>query len=342
MSDTLHVGVMGAGSIGCFVGGKLVSAGETKVTFIGRDTKRIELEQHGLSIKDSNNPTLTIPADQFTFTSDINALKSCHIVLCCVKSAQTREVGQQLAEVLAPDALVISLQNGLGNARILTEELPNHTVLACVVGFNVVTKEEGLYHCGMPGDLLMESSEHPRLQEFLQQCAAGQLPAKAAEDIKPDQWTKLLVNLNNAVSALTGMPTRQMLLTPDCRKLIAAIVDEALQVLKAAGIKPAKLRGVPPSWMPPILRMPTFLVRLVTGAQLKVDPEARSSMWEDLQRNRLTEVDFLNGELVQLAESLGQDAPLNRRITELIHKAEQANQGSPNISPKWLWQLLHS
>jgi len=93
--------------------------------------------------------------------------------------------------------------------------------------------------------------------------------------------------------------------------------------------------------MPHVLRLPTPLVRLVTRAQMQVDPQARSSMWEDLNRRRTTEVDFLNGEIVKLAERVGVTAPLNQRITELVHAAEHQNQGSPKLAADVLWTRLH-
>ena len=85
-----------------------------------------------------------------------------------------------------------------------------------------------------------------------------------------------------------------------------------------------------------VLKLPTPLVRLVLGAQLKLDPESRASMWVDLERGRPTEVDMLNGEIVRLAKAHGTDAPLNRRLVELVHEAERAGQGSPGLGPKAL------
>ena len=78
---------------------------------------------------------------------------------------------------------------------------------------------------------------------------------------------------------------------------------EAMGVMKKAGIRPANLTGLPASFFPFILRLPTPLLRLVARTQLKIDPEARSSMWADLSKGRLTEVDYLNGEIVRLAQS---------------------------------------
>jgi 2-dehydropantoate 2-reductase len=79
---------------------------------------------------------------------------------------------------------------------------------------------------------------------------------------------------------------------------------------------------------------------VVVRAQLRVDPEARVSMWTDLERRRPTEVDFLNGEIVSLAKKCGINAPANRRIVELVHEAERAGTGSPRMNAETLLRML--
>jgi 2-dehydropantoate 2-reductase len=210
-------------------------------------------------------------------------------------------------------------------------------VVPGIVSFNVVSRGAGLFHRTMDGPLMLGRAPEPITRALV---AAG-LEVELRDDLAPDQWTKLIVNLNNAVSALSGAPTRTLLQSPPYRRIIAAIVEEALRVVRASGVRPAKLRGVPIGIMPFVMRLPTPLVRIVTRAQMKVDPEARSSMWEDLTRGRPTEVDYLNGEIVRVAARVGVEAPLNRRIVELVHEAEAAGPGSPNLAADALWTELH-
>ncbi len=328
---------MGAGSIGCFVGGKLCNAG-ARVTLVGRPRIQQELAEHGLTTQDFDRPGVTTRA--FEFAVEPNALGDCDAVLVCVKSAQTAAVGAALASILKPGCVVASLQNGVRNAPTLREQLAEREVLAVVVGFNVVSRGAGLFHRAMSGTLIVERPRSAQARELASVLAAADIGVETRDDLAPDQWTKLIVNLNNAVSALGGAPTRELLLSPTYRRIIAAIVGEALRVLRAAGIQPASLRGVPIGFMPLVLRLPTPLVRLVTHAQMRVDPEARSSMWEDLSRHRPTEVDYLNGEIVRLAEEVGMDAPFNRRIVQFVREAEAKNAGAPDIPAELLWQRL--
>lgn len=323
----MKIGVYGAGSIGCFVGGRLLCTG-ADVTLVGRERLRAEIAAHGLTVSDFERRDRHAP-DAVRYETDVAALAPCDAVLVCVKSAQTEDATRALDALLGPDALVLSLQNGVRNAATLRAHLGARTVLPTIVDFNVVSRGEGVFHRGFSGPLTLQ--REPRA-EALYALLGRALETKVLDDIAPAQWTKLLVNLNNAVSALTDAPTQRMLSERALRHVVAAIIEEALRVLRADGVRPASLRGVPVALMPKILRLPTPLVRLVTRAQVKVDAEARSSMWEDLRRGRETEVEHLNGEIVRVAERVGLDAPINRRVVALVHAAEEAGEGSPGLS----------
>jgi 2-dehydropantoate 2-reductase len=336
-APTVRIGIMGAGSIGCYVGGKLLAHGAVEqVVFVGRQRLADELASHGLRVKDFDEPAREVAAGDLEFATSVEALADCDAVLVCVKSAQTEGVGRELAEVLSPSCTVASFQNGMRNPVIL-REAGIARVVPSVVGFNVVSRGKGLFHRAMSGPLMLQADAQDALPLALKR---GAHEVETHDDLAPHQWTKLIVNLNNAVSALSGAPTRALLLSPTFRRIIAAVVGEAVAVLRVAKIKPASLRGVPIGFMPRVLRLPTPIVRLVTRAQMRVDPEARSSMWEDLTRKRTTEVDFLNGEVVRLADQVGAQAPINRRIVELVHEAEAAAAGPPNIDAEALVRAL--
>jgi 2-dehydropantoate 2-reductase len=91
---------------------------------------------------------------------------------------------------------------------------------------------------------------------------------------------------------------------------------------------------VRPGLAPHLLRMPDMLFELILGRTMKIDREARSSMWEDLQRGRRTEIDYLQGVIVRLAERHGLRAPLSRRVVTLIKRAEAAGKRSPGLTPE--------
>ncbi len=331
---------MGAGAVGCYVGGRLARVDGVEVVLVGRPWLREQVAASGLSLVDLAGREHSIRADELTVETSASSLAGCDVVLCCVKSGQTDEVGAGLAGVLGPDAVVVSLQNGVRNAERLRARLAGRVVLAGIVGFNVVARDGGGFRHTTVGALMVERTDEPRGARLVAAMRAAGLEAGMPSEIERHQWAKLLVNLSNAVSALSGAPTRDMVLRPGYRRIVAAVMGEGYRVLRAAGIRPASLRGIPVGWLPRLLRLPTPLVRLLARAQLKADPEARSSMFADLDRRRTTEVDDLNGEIVRLAERAGVEAPLNARLVQLIREAEVAGAGSPCLGPDAFWAAL--
>ena len=181
---------------------------------------------------------------------------------------------------------------------------------------------------------------HPTAERLASVLVDAGLETSVHDELEPLLWMKLLINLGNAISALADKTTPEVIADGAYRRCFADAVAEGLSVLRRANIEPARYHGVPLSVMVRILRLPTPLVRLVLRRQVTLDPEARSSMWQDLDRGRRTEVDHLNGEIVRLAEKHGTRAPVNRAICNLIHRAEEEGRGPPGMSGSALRRAL--
>ena len=239
-----------------------------------------------------------------------------------------------MADVIAKhapeDAVIVSLQNGVSNLALLREKLPGRRVLGGMVPYNVIAPGEGRFHRATSGDIVIEQDDAGTAEKL----SVPGLKMRATDNITGVQWGKLLFNLNNALNALANLPLRRQLAQRSWRRLYADQVAEALAAIKAEGIKPVSTAPLPVSWMPPLLRLPDALFEVVLGRTMKIDPEARSSMWEDLQRGRRTEIDYLQGVITDIADRRGLQAPLSRRIVELIRKAEADGKGSPGLTPE--------
>jgi 2-dehydropantoate 2-reductase len=246
-----------------------------------------------------------------------------------VKSGDTAAIADVLARHARADALVVSLQNGVGNVSVLRERLPGRRVLAGMVPFNVIARGEGRFHRATSGDIVIEQDD----DDIAHRLSVPGLNVRATGNIAGVQWGKLLVNLNNALNALADLPLRQQLAQRAWRVLFADQIAEGLAVLAAAGIKPVSSTLVPPRWTPFLLRLPDAMFAMLLGRAMKIDPEARSSMWEDLQRGRRTEIDYLQGVIIAIAERHRLQVPLSRRIVALVKRAEAAGQGSPKLTP---------
>ena len=314
----VRIAVYGAGGIGCYVGGRLAATG-TAVTLIGRPRLAAELAEHGLHLTDYLGAYLNVR--DVPFETAPAAVADADLVLVTVKSAATSTAADELAEVLKPGAIVVSFQNGIRNGDVLRERLPDQVVLSGMVPFNVLNRGGGSFHQGTSGGL--DIQEHPALTPYVEAFANAGLPLTQHADILPVQWAKLMLNLNNPINALADVPLKEELSQRSFRRCLAAAQAETLDLLNAAGIKPAQLMAIPPHRFPALLRLPDFIYKRLASKTLAIDPLARTSMWEDLQAGRRTEIDYINGEVVRLGESLGRKAPVNARLVELIRAAEQ-------------------
>lgn len=315
----MKIAIFGAGSIGAYVGGALLAAG-ADVVLIGRARMHARIARDGLLLTDLAGRRITLAGDAIAYAGQAEAMADADLVLVTVKSADTPVAAAAIARFAKPGALVLSLQNGIGNADVLRAHVIDQTVLAGMVPFNVVQMPQGRIHRATEGELMVQASG--LLAPWHGIFASAHLPLQERADFVAVQWGKLLINLNNAVNALSGLPLKAQLSQRAYRCCLAMMMNEALVILHAAGVQPAKVAKVGPAMLAKILWLPDFLFQRVAAAMLRIDPEARSSMWEDLQAGRKTEIDYLNGAIVHLATSIGRDAPVNRAMVGLVRAAE--------------------
>lgn len=316
----MRIVILGAGSIGAYLGACLIAAG-ADVVLLGRARMAQRIAEHGLHVSDLQGRKHDLRPEQVRYEQDPEVIGEADLILVTVKSADTPEAAQLIAANAGGGVLVVSFQNGVGNADVLRATLPHCAVLAGMVPFNVVQMDGNRLHRGTEGELMLEAA--PAVEGWKELFAAAGLPLIEQRDFRSVQWGKLLLNLNNPINALSGLPLKTELSQRAYRRCLADLIEEAYGVLLAAGIVPAKVARVGPEYLPLLLRLPDFLFTRVAKTMLRIDPEARSSMWEDLQAGRRTEVDYLNGAVVALAASLGREAPLSQRMVQLVRQAEE-------------------
>lgn len=313
--------MFGAGAVGCYVGGSWAASG-LPVTFVGRDRLAAEIAEHGLTLSDHLGWTHRFEPGAVAYRTDPAAMAEADIILVTVKSGATAEAAAEIARNAKDGAAVVSLQNGIGNIRALEDALgARFPIVWAMVPFNVVLLGEGRVHKGVAGRLVAE--ECAAIRPLAEAVAGSREPLRLARNMAAVAWGKLVINLNNAVNALSGLTLAEQLANRDYRRVVAASQAEALAVLKAVGIRPARIGPVPPVFLPRVIGAPDWLFRGLFARGWKIDAHARSSMADDLARGRRTEIDALNGEVVRLAERHDRDAPINRRIVELVKRAEE-------------------
>jgi 2-dehydropantoate 2-reductase len=308
----------------------MLAVGGRRVALLARSRVISEIEARGLRATSFEGFDRTIEAKALTLSDDPSIFKDAAVVLVSVKSADTAGMADIIAKNAPSDVVVVSLQNGVGNVAVLRNRLPGRRVLGGMVPFNVITAGEGRFHRATSGDIVIEKDDADTADKL----SVPGLKMRPTDNIDGVQWGKLLVNLNNALNALADLPLRRQLAQRPWRRLFADQMAEGLAAIRAEGITPVSPTPIPAGWMPPLLRLPDMIFEAMLGRTMKIDPEARSSMWEDLQRGRRTEIDYFQGVITEIAERRGLDVPLSRRVVELIRKAEAAGKGSPGLTPE--------
>lgn len=328
----MNIIVIGAGAIGCYVGGRLAAAGEC-ITLVGRPRTVEPIALSGLTVTDLQgfkaHVAADINAEALSVASSLKlamqpmakdqSAKDVHtVVLLCVKGGATVSAAQEIAEFCPAGSTIVSLQNGVDNVARVKSAAPQMQVFAGMVPYNVVMKTAAHVHRTSMGKIVMEQSDVTT--ELVAKFNATGLLSTTSNDMRAVQWGKLLLNVNNPVNALSDLPLREQLLNRDFRYVFATLQLEALSAMRAAGIEPLQLAAVKPRILPHLLKLPNLLFTRLAKKMLRMDVSARSSMWDDIQLGRITEVEDMCGAIARLAQQVGTKAPCNEAICKLIAK----------------------
>jgi len=327
-----RITVAGAGSIGCYVGGTLARE-DRAVTLLARPRLVAAIARHGLRVSDIDGHDSVVKTDAIRAVSDpVEAFADAEIVLVTVKSGDTAEIAKLIAAHAPSRCTVVSLQNGVRNAEALRAALsPERIAIPAMVPFNVVHGEGSdappHFHRSTRGAIEIGPGA-PALRTLLD---VPGLAVRENPEIAAVLWSKLLVNLNNAPNALAGRSIIETITDRGWRRVFADQIAEALRVYRAAGIVPAKIAGLSPALVPWVLRLPDFLFKRIAHRMGSIDPRARTSMLEDLERRRPTEINHLHGEIAALARKFGVATPAIDEMIRRVKAAEAAGQGSPRL-----------
>jgi 2-dehydropantoate 2-reductase len=271
-----------------------------QVMLIGR-TQHVEaIRRHGL-LMDTTGFRAHIPVQASVEVGDIQGAS---LILCCIKSNDTENAAAMMAPFVGPDAIVLSLQNGVENAKRLQAKLLR-TVYPAVVYVAAEMMGPGhLKHHGR-GDLVVGPSAMS--SEMLEDFVKAGVPVRVSDNVGGELWAKLILNCAyNAISAITKLPYGILFKNVDARDLMRLVVRECLAVAQRESII---LPG--DSWQG---------VELIAATM----PGQFSSTAQDLMRGRRSEIDDLNGHIVRRGKLLAIDTPANQAVYSLVKLLESA------------------
>jgi len=319
--------IFGAGLIGGFLGGVFTSLGlPTKLICRPKIQQKLA---NGLLLTDylGNKTQVKKLAflDNTPNTVGVFPSSDCDYLWITVKCTGVAQASDDIASLIGPNTVIFCCQNGLGSEQIIKEKYPQNTVLRVMVPFNVAEPKTGHLHRGSEGGLYIEMPEEQvsTITSLVQQLDSSLLPVTTTTDITALLWAKLQLNLGNAVNALSDIPVKAMLEQRSYRLVNAILMKELLAVTSALDISLPKLTALPANYLPYILRLPDFIYKSITSKVLAIDPTVRTSMWWDLSQGKKTEIDHLNGAVVQASKKLNIPCPANQAIIALVKETEK-------------------
>ena len=308
----MRIGIVGPGAMGCLLAGMMARAGN-EVMLLDHEKERVEvINRDGLIVEGLGGTfRIKVPA-----TLIPNDLSSDELIINCVKAYDTKTVARVL-QIIEPGPYFLTLQNGVGNVEILGETLPKEKILAGITSHGATDLGPGhVRHAGR-GDTFIgygfpetvrdadADIQLNRIKEMLTQSGfVTQLVPKIENLI----WSKLLVNVGiNALTALTRLPNGKLLDFPGTEEILKEAVQEGLLIGKKKGIE--FIYADPLEQVKKVCRLTSSNV---------------SSMLQDVLKKKRTEIDFINGVIMQEGEVLRIPVPVNRLLTRLIKTIEES------------------
>jgi 2-dehydropantoate 2-reductase len=297
------IAVVGAGAVGGYFGGLLARAGAPLV-MIGRAAFVEAVRKNGLFLETLHFQEIV----RVEASVELEEVRGAEIVLFCVKTTDNAATAKALAPLLAPGALVLSMQNGVDNVEQI-RAAANLEALPAVVYVAASVPEPGrVKHVGR-GDLVI-GPKNEKTERIASLFSAANVPCRISENIEGELWTKLVWNCAlNAVSALGRAKYGQIAASADARKVVETVVDEVLAVARAANIHPPGLED-PKTAIAGAFKIATQMA------------EALSSTAQDMNRGKRTEIDSLNGYISWRGAELGVPTPVNHALFALVKLAE--------------------
>lgn len=315
--------VFGAGLIGCFLGG-IFSWKQLPVKLVCRARIKETLVD-GLTLTDYNHNKAEVGDLQFIDSDKVASYTgSCSFLWITVKCTGMEQAALDIAPLVSQDTVIFCCQNGLGSEKVIKQCYPNNLVLRVMVPFNVAQIKPGYLHRGSQGAMTLESTtQRQEVVSLLQNLLDSSLmPVDISNNMHALLWAKLQLNLGNSINALANIPVKNMLQQKPYRLVIAAMMDELLSVTNGLGIQLPKVTSLKATQIPTVLRLPNFLFKILANKMLAIDPTVRTSMWWDLSQGKNTEIDHLNGAIVEAANKLGIECPVNKAIIKLIKQTQ--------------------
>jgi len=315
----VRVAIIGAGAIGSVLGGYLTEAGE-EVTLIGHRDQVSAIREKDLSIdgiRGKKNIKVRIE-ESLTEKPDL--------IFLTLKTQDVVEATTQFKPFIS-QSLIVTMQNGIRSDRLLAQVIEKADIINSVVLVGATYLQPGKVLHNFEGKIIIgrasgkNDSQVIQVQEVLNKA----FPTKVSENIRGVQWLKLLLNLNNALPGITGKDMQKTFSDERICRISIRLIREAVEVIEKAKIELEPLPDFPISRLTQLLSLPLEeSAHIYSRIMIDLSPTPLpGSILQSIKRNKSTEIDYLNGEIVSLGKRSKVPTPLNSKIVELVHKVER-------------------
>lgn len=303
----MKICVLGAGALGCAIGGVLAEAG-CAVTLVTRNAAQVAaIERDGLRlVENGRERSVSVRA-----VTDSAMLEVMDVVIVLVKSFHTRQAIESARSIVGPDTVVLSLQNGLGHEDILAEVVGREKVLAGKTYVGGVLMAPGHILVGAAGKETvlgeLDGSVSSRAKAIRDEFLRAGLHTALSDNIVGVMWDKLLVNVSTgALSSITRLTYGELYKVEQVETCALAAVAEAMAVARACGVALAT-REPRDAWLKAAVGLPA---------------DFKTSMLQSLEKGSATEIDFINGAVVRWGRRCGVPTPINETLVAGIKGIE--------------------
>lgn len=347
--DIINILVIGAGAIGCLVGGRLSLSGH-HVTLLGRQSLMDAVQSGGLQLQWHDGRTETAHPAVVDTLDDIVALTRFELILVTVKSFDTAAAVAPLTGKISAPTQLLSLQNGVGNEECLADLFPDTPVLAGSITFPVTIPQPGtVFIAKDTGAIgLASATKNADPSSILTLLLNAGFDTRLFADARALKWSKLLMNIiSNAIPAILDMSPAESLADNRIFQLEMEAVKETLAVMHAAKISPTDVPGYPVRWLARAMRwLPMPVLRIVLKPKMVGGRgDKLPSLMLDMRRGRnQSEVNVLNKMVADTGQHLHVPTPVNTTISEILNGILDGSVESElyRQNPDALWQAVQS
>lgn len=334
--------VVGSGALGGLIAARLHAAG-VPVSLATRTAESAErIRSSGLHVTGIGG-SFSVDAPPVAALDEYAPDGHYDLIVLATKAQDAIDVAPRLTSLLSADGTLLPIQNG-AVPRLLGERLGGGRVLGGLSNLGASMHSPGMYEQRNAGHLLigeLTGGMSERAERIGERLRHG-VDVRVTPNIDGAVWSKLLLNCSvTTIGAIAGRTMREYIATPDGRRLFDLTYDEALSVARASGAEPIRMivDPIPPGWngrSVPGDAHEAWLGQIVDGYG-----DLKASMLQDFERGRATEIDFINGYVVQLGERLRISTPMNARIVETVHAITRGNlKPDPSVLTRILNQAM--